>query len=82
MDRQEGGVVTDMKEITEVTGETIIGDVVEWLPGGADVIEKYFGNGCFSCPGIRMESINFGATMHGIDAELVVADLRMLLEGS
>lgn len=72
--------MTDMKEITEISGETIIGDIVEWLPGGADVIEKYFGNGCFTCPGIRMESINFGATMHGIDAELVVADLRDLLD--
>ena len=69
-----------MTEITEVDGETIIGDIVERLPGGADVIEKYFGNGCFTCPGIRMESINFGATMHGVNAEAVVADLRALLE--
>ena len=69
-----------MTEITEVDGETIIGDIVERLPGGADVIEKYFGNGCFTCPGIRMESINFGSTMHGVNAEEVVADLRALLE--
>ncbi|MBK5225299.1 MAG: DUF1858 domain-containing protein [Thermoleophilia bacterium] len=68
-----------MTEITEVDGETIIGDIVERLPGGADVIEKYFGNGCFTCPGIRMESINFGSTMHGVNAEEVVADLRALL---
>lgn len=69
-----------MTEITEVDGETILGDIVERLPGGADVIEKYFGNGCFTCPGIRMESINFGSTMHGVNAEEVVADLRALLE--
>lgn len=70
----------EFTEITEVDGETIIGDIVERLPGGADVIEKYFGNGCFTCPGIRMESINFGATMHGVNAEEVVADLKALLE--
>ncbi|MHB8160474.1 MAG: DUF1858 domain-containing protein [Thermoleophilia bacterium] len=72
--------MSEVTEINEVDGETIIGDVVERLPGGADVIEKYFGNGCFTCPGIRMESINFGATMHGVNAEAVVADLRALLE--
>ncbi|MHB8858230.1 MAG: DUF1858 domain-containing protein [Thermoleophilia bacterium] len=71
---------SETSEITEIDGETIIGDVVERLPGGAEVIEKYFGNGCFTCPGIRMESINFGATMHGVNAEDVVADLRALLE--
>ena len=71
---------SETSEITEIDGETIIGDVVERLPGGAEVIEKYFGNGCFTCPGIRMESINFGATMHGVSAEDVVADLRALLE--
>ncbi|MEK6536829.1 MAG: DUF1858 domain-containing protein [Actinomycetota bacterium] len=72
--------MTEITDITEVDGETILGDIVERLPGGADVIEKYFGNGCFTCPGIRMESINFGATMHGVNAEAVVADLRALLE--
>ena len=63
----------------EISGDTIIGDVVEQIPGGAAVIEKYFGNGCFTCPGIRMESINFGATMHGIDAEAIVKELRELV---
>jgi len=74
--------MTEMAEITEVNGDTIIGDVVERLPGGADIIEKYFGNGCFTCPGIRMESINFGATMHGVDAEAIVAELKALVEGA
>jgi len=74
--------MSEMAEITEVSGETIIGDVVERLPGGADVIEKYFGDGCFTCPGIRMESINFGATMHGVDAETIVAELKALVENS
>jgi hypothetical protein len=65
----------------EISGETIIGDVVEKIPGGAAIIEKYFGNGCFTCPGIRMESINFGATMHGMDAEVIVRELQELVQG-
>jgi hypothetical protein len=61
-----------------INGDTILGDVVEHIPGGADVIEKYFGNGCFTCPGIRMESINFGSTMHGVNAQDVIDDLLEL----
>ncbi|MBE3066830.1 MAG: DUF1858 domain-containing protein [Chloroflexi bacterium] len=70
-----------MSEITniEISGDTIIGDVVEQIPGGADIIEKYFGNGCFTCPGIRMESINFGATMHSLDATVIVQALKELV---
>jgi hybrid cluster-associated redox disulfide protein len=64
---------------TTVTGDSLIGDVIEQIPGAADVIEKYFGDGCFTCPGIRVESINFGATMHGIDAGEVVAELNALV---
>jgi len=64
---------------TTVTGDSLIGDVIEQIPGAADVIEKYFGDGCCTCPGIRVESINFGATMHGIDAGEVVAELNALV---
>lgn len=72
--------MTDTTNI-EISGDTLLGDVVEQIPGGAAIIEKYFGDGCFTCPGIRMESINFGATMHGIDAETIVQELRELVEG-
>jgi hypothetical protein len=65
----------------EISGDTIIGDVVEQIPGGSAIIEKYFGNGCFTCPGIRMESINFGATMHGLDPGPIVEELRQLVAG-
>ncbi|MHB1390390.1 MAG: DUF1858 domain-containing protein [Thermoleophilia bacterium] len=70
-----------MSETTNIviSGDTIIGDVVEQIPGGAAIIEKYFGNGCFTCPGIRMESINFGSTMHGMDATVIVAELKELV---
>ena len=55
-----------------------IGEVLLAHPGAEKVIEKYFGNGCFTCPGIKTESIAFGAMMHGIDAEKVIAELNEL----
>ncbi|HBH62042.1 MAG TPA: hypothetical protein DDX85_09960 [Nitrospiraceae bacterium] len=66
----------------EITKDSIIGDVIKNVPGADKVIEKYFGNGCFTCPGINMESIAFGATMHNMTPEIVVNDLKKLVESS
>ncbi|RJQ42681.1 MAG: DUF1858 domain-containing protein [Gaiellales bacterium] len=71
------GTMSETQDIV-INGDTILGDIVEHVAGGAEVIEKYFGNGCFTCPGIRMESINFGSTMHGIDAEVIIKELKEL----
>ncbi len=55
-----------------------IGDVIKAHSGAEKIIEKYFGNGCFTCPGINMESITFGSTMHGVDPEAIVKELNEL----
>ena len=55
-----------------------IGEVISTHPGAEKVIEKYFGGGCFTCPGIKMESIAFGAMMHGIDLEAIIKELNEL----
>lgn len=62
----------------EITHDTLIGDVVRNVPGGEDIIKKYFGNGCFTCPGMNMESISFGAMMHGLEPDPIVRELREL----
>lgn len=65
-------------EAIKITGDSIIGEVVEQVPGAVAVIEKYFGNGCLECPGVDEETINFGSIMHGVNAQTVVNDLRAL----
>lgn len=55
-----------------------IGEVLSKHPGAEKVIEKYFGQGCFTCPGIKMESIAFGAMMHSLDAGAIVKELNEL----
>ncbi len=67
-----------MKTKIEITKDSIIGEVIRAVPGADKVIEKYFGNGCFTCPGINMESISFGATMHNIDPEKIVEEIKAL----
>jgi hypothetical protein len=67
---------------TDVTKDSIIGDVIREVPGADKVIEKFFGNGCFTCPGINMESIAFGAAMHNMDPEKVVSEIKKLMESN
>lgn len=62
----------------EVTKDSVIGDVIKTIPGAEEVIRKHFGSGCFTCPGINMESIAFGATMHNMDPEKIVEELKKL----
>jgi hybrid cluster-associated redox disulfide protein len=67
-----------MAETEKYTKDTIIGDVIKANPKATKVIEKYFGQGCFTCPGMNMESISFGAMMHNIDPDTIVKELNDL----
>ncbi len=62
----------------EVTKNSVIGELIKEIPGAEEVIRKYFGNGCFTCPGINVESITFGAAMHNVDPEKIIADIKEL----
>lgn len=62
----------------KVTKDTVIGHVINNVPGGRAVIEKYFGNGCFTCSGINVESISFGAMMHNLDPEVIIKEINDL----
>ena len=70
-----------LAEKKTVTKDTLIGDAIKNVPGAKAVIEKYFGNGCFTCPGINVESISFGAMMHNLDPDKVVAEINAAQEG-
>ncbi|MEE8473606.1 MAG: DUF1858 domain-containing protein [Dehalococcoidia bacterium] len=58
--------------------DMIIGDVMEAHPEAVKVIEKYFGTGCFTCPGMKLETLTFGATMHSLDPDVMVKELNEL----
>lgn len=47
-------------------------------PRAKDVFAAH-GMGCIGCMGVSMESIDDGAKMHGIDPNLVVAELNKLV---
>jgi hybrid cluster-associated redox disulfide protein len=60
------------------TKDSLIGDVISSSPAAMKVIEKHFGNGCFTCHGVKMESLSFGAMMHNLDPEKIVKELNEL----
>ena len=63
---------------TKFHKDMVIGEVLKVNPNAIKVIQKYFGQGCFTCPGMNMESISFGALMHNIDPEVMVKELNEL----
>ena len=63
---------------TKFTKDSIIGDIVKSSPAASKVIEKYFGNGCFTCAGMKVESLSFGAMMHNIDPNKIIEELNTL----
>ena len=70
-----------MTQPAKVDKNTIIGDVIKINPEVRKVIERHFGNGCFTCPGINMESIGFGSMMHNLNPQVIVDEINAVLEG-
>jgi hybrid cluster-associated redox disulfide protein len=70
--------VTMIVEKKKITKDSIIGDVIKMSPEAKAVIQKYFGNGCFTCAGINMESISFGSMMHNLDPNKIVDEINAL----
>jgi hybrid cluster-associated redox disulfide protein len=77
----EKEVLKDMSTTKKkITRDSIIGEVIKEIPGAQEVIQKYFGGGCFTCPGINVESISFGAMMHNLDPDTIVKEINELEE--
>jgi hybrid cluster-associated redox disulfide protein len=72
--------MTSTKKLTKATKDTVIGDVVEANPRAREVIVKYFGNGCFTCPGMKVESISFGSMMHNVEPEQLLKEINEALK--
>jgi len=58
-----------------ITKEMGITDIVTNYPESFSVFQTY-GMGCVGCMAARFESLEQGASAHGIDADELVADLN------
>ena len=62
-----------------ITKEMSITDIIFDHPEVIPVFQKY-GLGCIGCMSARYEDINQGAQVHGIDPDMLVADLNAAVE--
>ena len=60
----------------EITKKSTIGEVFLKYPETEPVFQKYFGSGCFTCPGSKSEDIALGAMMHNVEPAEVIDELN------
>ncbi len=58
------------------SASTMIGDVIKNNPKSRATFQKYFGSGCFDCPGQAYESVDMACRMHGIEPEVFLRELN------
>ncbi len=56
--------------------DNILGDILAVYPETVMVFRKYYGEGCFSCPGQATESVKQSAMMHNVKEREILADLN------
>jgi len=60
----------------QIGKDDIIGDVLKRHPQTEAVFRKYYGEGCFSCPGQAYETISQSASMHNANEQEVLEALN------
>ncbi len=66
----------------KITKDMRIGEVMKRHPETRRVFIRYFGAGCFACPGAENEDIYFGSTIHNVDMTAVLDDLNRAIKAA
>lgn len=64
------------------TPKTLIGPLLEVYPDTGSVFEKYYGEGCFSCPGQNTETVEQTAAMHGMETGKILDEINGVIKAS
>ncbi len=59
-----------------ITKKSTIGEIFTKYPETEPVFLKYFGSGCFTCPGSKTEDVQFGAMMHNVEPQQIIDELN------
>jgi len=54
----------------------ILGEILAVYPETENVFRKYYGEGCFSCPGQATESVKQSAMMHNVSEKQLLSELN------
>ena len=56
--------------------DNILGEILNVYPETEKVFRKYYGDGCFSCPGQATESVKQSALMHNVSEKQLLSELN------
>jgi len=59
-----------------IGADHILGEILSVYPQTEKVFRKYYGEGCFSCPGQATESVTQSAMMHNVSAKQLLSELN------
>ena len=59
-----------------IGADHILGEILGAYPETEKVFRKYYGDGCFSCPGQATESVKQSAMMHNVNERQLLAELN------
>jgi hypothetical protein len=59
-----------------IGADHILGEILGAYPETEKVFRKYYGDGCFSCPGQATESVKQSAMMHNVSEKLLLTELN------
>jgi hypothetical protein len=60
-----------------IGADHILGEILAAYPGTEKVFRKYYGDGCFSCPGQATESVKQSAMMHNVNEKQLLSELNI-----
>jgi hybrid cluster-associated redox disulfide protein len=64
-----------------IGADHILGEILSTYPETEKVFRKYYGDGCFSCPGQATESVKQSAMMHNVNERQLLAELNQAAAG-
>lgn len=77
---QDFGTMTNtITDVSELNTNTLIGEVIANYPKSTVVFQKYFGDGCFDCPGQSYESIDMACRIHNVDPKQFLKEIKEVL---
>jgi hybrid cluster-associated redox disulfide protein len=56
--------------------DCVLGDILATYPETEKVFKRYYGAGCFSCPGQATESVKQSAMLHNVNEKEILAELN------
>jgi len=56
--------------------DSVLGDILAAYPETEKVFKRYYGAGCFSCPGQATESVKQSAMMHNVNEKEILTELN------